>query len=159
MRTVKTLSLILIIAMGIGCAGTTVKETQPPSPLEAVLQRQENILVLLNRHIDQIEKQILEEKSLPRHPDPVLQEMNETDLAGMKLRVRQLTIIRDHCIFARGLILEIQKDPGTKQQALEAWLSYRKDMGEKLDELDQQVDRLERRRLDLGMRLVQESLQ
>lgn len=159
MRTAKTLTLILATLLGIGCAGTAVKQAQPLSPLDAVLQRQENNIAQLNRYIAHIEEQILELKSLPVHPDPVLQEMNKTDLEGMNLRLKQLSIIRDHSIYAKGLLLKIKKDPGSKHQALEEWLSYRKEMGEKLDKLDEQVDRLERKRLDLGMRLVQESLE
>jgi len=134
------------------------KEIQVASPPNAAVEMQEKNIQMLTGYIQGLKKQIAGLQELPIPEDPLLVEINATDLAGMNLRVELLSLLLDHCRFAKQKLQDAQAHPEKKQQLLEEFMQHRKQLMGQLEAIDSKLDKQERKRMKLGLKMVQEAL-
>ena len=69
-----------------------------------------------------------------------------------------LSVLRDHCLFSKELLIRAKKDPSQKAQILEEWEKHKERMAVVLDEADKKVNGLERKRVRLEFDLIEATL-
>ena len=154
----KVFLLAAVIVLAMGCAGTTVKETGGASAQDPVMETQKKNIEQLNNLIAGITERIAELKSTPNSPDPIVEEIRQTDLAGMKLRKKQLVFLLNHCQYTVKILDQHKQNPREEQQAQEKWEAHRQQLLSGLDAFDKKEDALERKRIQLEMQLIESSL-
>jgi hypothetical protein len=152
--------LIAIVALAVGCARVTggpanqAKAVHPTSTEEL----QEMNLKALRGMIQNLQHEIAAMKALPPTPYPIYEELRATDLAGLKARLEMLTLLRDHCLLSKELVIRVKEDPSQKVQVLEEWKKHKEQMSVVLDAADKKVNGLERKRIRLEFDLVEATL-
>jgi len=143
-----------------GCAGKLGgREVWVSSPPGSALEMQEKNIEMLTRYLDMMESRVAELRSLPESEDPLLREIQANDLTGANLRMELLELLLDHSRYVREKLLDAQADPGRKKEILHEYRQQRRALMRKVDAIDEQQDRQERRRMELGEKLVEEALQ
>jgi hypothetical protein len=97
-------------------------------------------------------------EALPPTPYPIYEELRATDLAGLKARLEMLTILSEHCLLSKELVIRVKKDPSQKEQILEEWAQHKERMAVVLDAADKKVNGLERKRIRLEFDLIEATL-
>jgi len=157
----KWVVLSTVIMLAAGCAGLTMQEKEVTPSSDPAIATQEKNIKRLNDSIVSIDGHIAQLKSAPTSPDSVIQSIRKNQLAGMKIRKELLTLLLDHCKFSLSL-LEKQnssQDPSLQKQIMEEWEKHEQKLYSKLNELDQKEDALERKRVEMEMQLIENSLQ
>lgn len=149
--------LVCAAAFAVGCASTAAKRVEPATANNDVLALQEKHLDRLGVMIGQLRADIYDLKANGKIEDPTFQKIHDTDLAGLRVRQKQLLLLRKHCLFAREKLLQAQAHPEQKPEILKEWDAHLEEMREKLDALDAEEDRLERQRYRLELDMIRES--
>jgi hypothetical protein len=156
----RIIFLIVIAVLAVGCARVTggpanqARASHPTSTAEL----QEMNLKALRGMTQNLEHEIAAMEALPPTPYPIYEELRATDLAGLKARLAILTILREHCLFSKELVIRAKEDPSQKAQILEEWKKHRTRMGPLLDAADKKVNGLERKRIRLEFDLIEATL-
>jgi len=159
MRSTWNIWIVTVMAaLAAGCAasGKETWEDRPPNP---AVEMQDRNIEMLTGYIEILQEQIAQMKEFPVPEDPVLAQVNATDLAGMELRVELLSIVLGHCRLAREKLLEAEAHPEKKAQLLEEFHQDRKQVMAQLEAIDLKMDAQERKRMELGMQMVEQALQ
>jgi len=155
----KILMFSIVVMLATGCAGTSMRGSEAAASPDPVMETQDKNIGRLYELIGGLTARIDELEQGPKSPDPILEEIRNTDIAGMKLRKEQLMLFLDHCRFSKKLLRESRANPGDKQKIEEIWNQHQEQLLNKLDELDQKEDALERKRVQLEMQLIRNSLE
>ena len=148
----KIVFLIAIAALAVGCARVTggpANQARASHPTTTEELQQMNLEAL--RGMSQnLEHEIAAMEALPPTPYPIL--------AGLKARLEMLTILREHCLLSKELVIRVKKDPSQKAQILEEWEQHKERMRVVLDAADKKVNGLERKRIRLEFELIEATL-
>jgi hypothetical protein len=151
---------ITIAALAVGCARVTggpVNKARASHPTTTE-ELQDLNLEALRGMIENLDLEIAALKTLPPSPYPLYEELRATDLAGLEARRELLSVLRDHCLFSKELLIRAKKDPSQKAQILEEWEKHKERMAVVLDEADKKVNGLERKRVRLEFDLIEATL-
>ena len=156
----KIVFLIAMAALAVGCARVTggpanqARAVHPTSTEEL----QDMNLEALRGMMQALEHEITALNALPPTPYPIYEELRATDLAGLKARLELLTLLRDHCLLSKELVIRVKTDPSQKAQVLEEWEQHKERMSMVLDAADKKVNGLERKRIRLEFDLIEATL-
>ncbi len=106
----KALVLCVMAALATGCA-TTGKVTMQAPPGSSALEMQKKNIMMLNGSIEGLKERIAMLQDLPVPEDPLLVQINAADLAQMNLRLELLSLVLDHCQFAKEKLEEAAAHP------------------------------------------------
>jgi len=156
----KIAFLIAIVALAVGCArlkGGPANQARAVHPTSTE-ELQDMNLEALRGMMQALELEIAALNALPPTPYPIYEELRATDLAGLKARLEMLTLLRDHCLLSKELVIRVKKDPGQKAQVLKEWEQHKERMSTVLDAADKKVNGLERKRIRLEFDLIEATL-
>ena len=156
----KIVFLIAIAALAVGCARVTggpANQARASHPTTTEELQQMN-LEALRGMTQNLQHEIAAMEALPPTPYPIYEELRATDLAGLKARLEMLTILREHCLLSKELVIRVKKDPSQKAQILEEWEQHKERMRVVLDAADKKVNGLERKRIRLEFELIEATL-
>jgi hypothetical protein len=160
MKQARTLLVFCAWAiLASGCAATGGKETWVDGPPDAAVEMQEKNIALLTNYIDILNARLAESKDSPVPADPLLAQIRESDLAGVQIKLELISLLRSHAQYAREKLLEAKADPGRKPKILQEYRKRRAEDRAKMEVLDQRQDEQERKRMDLGLKLIEKALQ
>ena len=152
--------LIAVAVLTVGCArlkGGTANQARAVHPTSTE-ELQEMNLEALRGMMQALEHEIAAMNALPPTEYPIYEELRATDLAGLKARLEMLTILRDHCLLSKELVIRVKEDPSQKAQVLKEWEQHKKRMSTVLDAADKKVNGLERKRIRLEFKLIEATL-
>jgi hypothetical protein len=145
--------------LATGCAATGGKESWVEGPPDPAVEMQEKNISLVTNYIDILNTRLAESEDSPVPADPLLAQIQQSDLAGIRLRLELLSLLREHAEYAREKLLEAKADPSRKQKILQEYRKRRGEMMVQLEALDQRQDEQERKRMELGLKLIENALQ
>jgi hypothetical protein len=156
----KIIFLIAIAVLAVGCArlkGGPANQARAVHPTSTE-ELQEMNLEALRGMMQNLKHEIAAMKALPPTPYPIYEELRATDLAGLKARLEMLTLLREHVLLSKELVIRVKKDPSQKTQVLKEWKEHRARMSVVLDAADKKVNGLERKRIRLEFDLIEATL-
>jgi hypothetical protein len=156
----KIVFLLAIAVLAVGCArlkGGPANQARAGHPTSTE-ELQDMNLEALRGMMQNLEHEIAAMSALPPTPYPIYEELRATDLAGLKARLEMLTLLRDHVLLSKELVIRVKKDPSQKAQVLKEWKEHRAQMSVVLDAADKKVNGLERKRIRLEFDLIEATL-
>jgi hypothetical protein len=156
----RLLVVIAIAILAMGCArlkGKPANQARAVHPTSTE-ELQDMNLEALRGMMQNLQHEIAAMNALPPTPYPIYNQLRDTDLAGLKARLEMLTLLRDHCLLSKELVIRVKKDPSQKAQVLEEWEQHKERMAVVLDEADKKVNGLERKRIRLEFELIEATL-
>jgi hypothetical protein len=159
-HAIRVLIVIAIAVLALGCArlkGGTANQARAVHPTSTE-ELQDMNLEALRGMMQALKHEIAALETLPPTPYPIYNELRTTDLAGLKARLELLTLLRDHCLLSKELVIRMKQDPSQKAKILEEWEQHKERMSVVLDEADKKVNGLERKRIRLEFELIEATL-
>ncbi len=161
MNEVRVVGIGILAAVLLGCTETApVERKASPSADETSSVKQ-----LLNKGILQLQvnlkgltKRIDELQRLPKVADPMLHELRALDLTGWQLHQHQWQMQLDHLHFAQAQLGLAEERPAERPQLLQEWVVRQRDYERAMDELREQRQALERKRVRVEAQLVERLL-
>lgn len=149
--------ILILLLMAAGC--TTGTETRPSAEGPRGLpERLEEGIAQLTASIDGLDRRMAARRESPALPEDGLEELETLDYAAWQLRRQQWVLQREHLVLARKLLGQAHASPADKTRFVEQWNAHAREHMALLEDLRQQRQASERKRLQLEAQVIERAL-
>jgi len=149
--------LVLLFAGAAGC--TTGGQTTPAQEGSRGLpERLDEGITQLTASIEGLDRRMAARRESPSQPEDGIEELEALDYAAWQLRRQQWALQRDHLTLASKLLRLAEERPGEKTRIVEQWNAHAREHMSLLEDLRQQRQASERKRLQIEAQVIERAL-